>query len=1266
MIQESLTLAALVDGIVLVIMLAALVRMRFPRGGMRRTTVRYGPAVVAAGLMLVGLMLVGDLVALRGVSSTETYRAFRLTYGWAGVLAGIGAVTAGFIITTRELRSAPDEKEKEVFDVMRGRAGEQGQPSPPDPASLMEQAHRMARIGAWEWLVKEQRAVWSDETYRLLGLEPQSLEPTPEVFLRFVHPDDRAAVRETAARVSAGEKSAALEIRALRADGAVRCFRVEGAEERDAGDRVVRIAGFVQDVTGQKRGPESGREREDLLRLALEGARMGTWDWDLRTGAVTWSDHVEELFGLPPGRFDGSFDMYLSLVHPEDRGKLEEAVEASLAGSSAYYVEHRIFWQDGTVHWLQGKGKVYRDEAGEPVRMAGVVADITEQKHAREALRESEARYRALVEHAPEAIVVLDVETGRFVDCNTNAEMFFGRSRDRLFECGPSELSPEVQPDGRLSTEVAREVLQRAVAGEEVTLEWTHTDVSGAEIPCEVRLVRLPARGRILVRGSIMDISDRKKARERLILTQFSLDHAADAVFWVDAEGHFFYVNEEACRLLAHEREELLGMTLPDIDEIITHAYWPSLWTLAKNAGTFKWESRLWRRDGGWVPVEWHLNHQDFEGRSFICAFVRDMSDRRVVEEALRASEERYRAFVANSSEGIWRCELEAPFPVDLSEEEQIERIIRTGFLAECNVAYARDHGYESLEDILGMSMSDLFGEESPFRTLILPEFVRSGYRLVDVETKEHDREGRVRYFLTSLVGVVTDGLFYRAWGTHREITDRKMAEEALRESEARLARAQRIGRMGSWMWDLGTGRQQWSDETFRIFGYEPGEVEESREFFLARVHPEDVEHVRSVVAEMLERREPFSLEYRIRWPDGSVRTIQAESVIRVDDEHGALRLEGMVMDVTERKEAEAALQRTQQALDAAADAVFWIAKDGRLLYVNVAACQSLGYTEEELRQRSVYDFTPGDVEYDWSIVWDAVRIAGNYTFEARHRRKDGSIFPVEISAKFMVFAERPFICAFARDITERVQAQRERERLIADLETKNAELEQFTYTVSHDLKSPLVTIKGFLGLLREDLRAGDQVRVEQDMLRIEKAANKMQRLLEELLQLSRIGRLVNPPEKASLEPLIREAVEQVSGRIEEGGVEVTVATEMPPVWGDRVRLLEVFQNLIDNAVKFMGDQPRPQVEIGARRQGRGEVLCWVRDNGMGIDKRYHEKVFGLFERLDNRVEGTGIGLALVKRIVEVHGGRIWVESGDAAPGSVFWFTLPGVDDPAA
>ena len=226
------------------------------------------------------------------------------------------------------------------------------------------------------------------------------------------------------------------------------------------------------------------------------------------------------------------------------------------------------------------------------------------------------------------------------------------------------------------------------------------------------------------------------------------------------------------------------------------------------------------------------------------------------------------------------------------------------------------------------------------------------------------------------------------------------------------------------------------------------------------------------------------------------------------------------------------------------------------------------------------------------------------------------------------------------------------------ELEARNAELERFTYTVSHDLKSPVVTIKGFLGLLEKDVAAGRTERMAQDFSRIRAAADKMGRLLEELLEMSRVGRVMNPPEAVDLSQLAADAAGLVAGAIEQEGVAVEIAPDMPAVHGDRVRLLEVFQNLIDNAVKFTRGRAAPRVEIGARRQD-GEVLCSVRDNGIGIDPAYHERVFGLFDQLQPDGEGTGVGLALVKRIVEVHGGRIWVESEGNGEGSTFLFTLP-------
>lgn len=229
-------------------------------------------------------------------------------------------------------------------------------------------------------------------------------------------------------------------------------------------------------------------------------------------------------------------------------------------------------------------------------------------------------------------------------------------------------------------------------------------------------------------------------------------------------------------------------------------------------------------------------------------------------------------------------------------------------------------------------------------------------------------------------------------------------------------------------------------------------------------------------------------------------------------------------------------------------------------------------------------------------------------------------------------------------------------EGLVTELENKNAELERFTYTVSHDLKSPLITIRGFLGYLEQDARAGNIERLTNDIERISKAAEKMYLLLDELLELSRIGRLMNEPEEVPFETIVREALSLAAGRLQNGKIKAKIGSNLPQVYGDRVRLVEVVQNLVDNAAKFTKNQPKPKIEIGVHVRD-GKPIFYVKDNGIGIDPKYHEKIFGLFDKLDSSSEGTGVGLALVKRIVEVHGGKIWVES-EAGKGATFCFTL--------
>jgi PAS domain S-box-containing protein len=244
-----------------------------------------------------------------------------------------------------------------------------------------------------------------------------------------------------------------------------------------------------------------------------------------------------------------------------------------------------------------------------------------------------------------------------------------------------------------------------------------------------------------------------------------------------------------------------------------------------------------------------------------------------------------------------------------------------------------------------------------------------------------------------------------------------------------------------------------------------------------------------------------------------------------------------------------------------------------------------------------------------------------------------------------------------AREITERKKAELERETLIAELEAKNAELERYTYTVSHDLKSPLVTIRGFLGYLEKDALAGDTQKVKEDVKRIESATQKMHALLNDLLELSRIGRLTNQSTDVLFTDIVKDAIDLVHGQIETRNVLIKIHDTPAIVHGDRTRLTEVIQNLVDNAVKFMGNQPAPQITVGATENEQNQTVFFVRDNGIGIDSQYHERIFTLFNKLSAGAEGTGIGLTLVRRIIEVHKGRIWLES-EPGKGTTFYFTL--------
>jgi PAS domain S-box-containing protein len=395
---------------------------------------------------------------------------------------------------------------------------------------------------------------------------------------------------------------------------------------------------------------------------------------------------------------------------------------------------------------------------------------------------------------------------------------------------------------------------------------------------------------------------------------------------------------------------------------------------------------------------------------------------------------------------------------------------------------------------------------------------------------------------------------------------------------------------------------------------------------------------------------------------DGKTVYFLNNAVGLIKDEY-LIGLWGSQLDITTLKKTEDALRRsearTRALLDAVPDMIFEFNSDGIILqFISSANNQPL-LPPEQFLGRTITEVIPEAVADQTMFGIERVLQSGQvHAFEYQLLQNDeNKTFEARLSP-----LGSDTVLAIVRDVTLQKWILNEREKLISELEFKNAELERFTYTASHDLKSPLITIKGFLGFLREDTQSGNIKRLETDIQRIGDAADKMQRLLNDLLEFSRVGRLAHQSQSVDLNEMISEVLELLHGRIHGNNVSVSVEADLPQVYGDRARLFEVWQNLIDNAAKFMGDQPNPHIEIGQEGDAEdGAPILFVRDNGIGIDPKFKDRIFGLFDKLDPRTDGTGIGLALVKRILEVQGGRIWVES-ELGKGSTFYFTIPEVD----
>ena len=425
------------------------------------------------------------------------------------------------------------------------------------------------------------------------------------------------------------------------------------------------------------------------------------------------------------------------------------------------------------------------------------------------------------------------------------------------------------------------------------------------------------------------------------------------------------------------------------------------------------------------------------------------------------------------------------------------------------------------------------------------------------------------------------------------------------------------------------------NDEAVTLFGYDNrDELQEVRIPDLYEDPEERKKHIKLIEQQGFTKDYPVNLRKR----DGSIINVLITSSARKDENGTVIGYQGTIRDISERTRAE---EVYHHLVENSADGIVVTGRDGIVRFANPMAENIFGCTVAELK---------GEL-FGFPIV------VGESTEIELIRRDGGEKYTGEMHVtKTDWEGERAYLLSI-RDITDRKRMENEREHILQELEIKHAELEQFVYTISHELKTPLVTLQGYSDLLLRDMAENRREEMETDLKFIKSAVTTMALHLKETLELSRIGRVVNPAEDVPFGDIVEEALERSAEYIAVSAVEIVGVREYPLVHVDRVKIREALMNLIENSIQFMGDQPEPKIEIGYRLESK-ETVFFVKDNGMGLAKSQHEKVFGLFYRADTRSEGSGVGLTIVKRIIEVHGGRIWIES-EKGKGCAVCFTLP-------
>lgn len=1062
----------------------------------------------------------------------------------------------------------------------------------------------------------------------------------------------------------------------------------------------------IQDYSGSD--AEALLRTRERLKLVQTAAGAGIWDVNLVTGENDWSEELYNLLGLNPADTPANFDVWKSVIHPDDRVAAWEQLKQSVREKTALDMEYRINLPTGEMRWLRAIGNTVSDDQGKPIRMLGICLNITSQKKKEE----------EITELATQRKIALDAARLGWWQYNpvTGISMWDDGYR-KIF--GVDDYSRPNQ-----------EILERIIHPEDLPALWREVENSldptnPKPYSTEYRIIRpdgelrwIEAHGTASFEGegterhavnfvgTVQDITERKnseKEKQRLAATveterdRFAalVNSITDEIWFADKDRKVTLVNpavrKEFGNVIGDQQdiakiaENLAiyrndGTTRPPAEAPLLRAFYGETITNEEEILRLPSTGELRHRQVNGAPV------YDRDGSIIGSVIVvRDITRRKLNQKLIEYNEQRNRVLLEIASELLISQDIQKAI-------DNICRIVmkflNCQFFFNFNVEQERLH----LNACHGISRKEAKRIEwLDFGVAVCGTVARDGKRIVaeNIQNRKDELTKLIKSFgiraycchpLTSgpnVIGTLSFGTMERDKWTEQEVSmmetisglmsvaiQRKRLEAELIQSRENFERAQMIGSIGSWRLNLLKNELVWSDEVYRIFEVEKGEAH-TYESFLSVVHPEDREYVDSKWNEAL-RGGDYDIEHRVL-VNGKIKWVREKAFLEFDENGKLLAGFGITQDISKRKNAESDLERALMRLDVA------------LQNANIGLWEyNLNTGEVNLDERSerMFGLKPGSFEGTFSdfekIVpeddLEQIRKAINNTllnnqpYEAIFRIRLSNGNYRYISARGMLTRDEKGdvlnLSGVNFDITELKEGTENLvSRLNLDLLRSNSDLQQFAYVASHDLQEPLRMVSSFVQLLQ--MRYADKL--DQDANEyINFAVNgskRMYELINGLLAYSRVQTRAERLTSLNMESVLTKVKENLKLLINDTKARIT-SDRLPVITADENQMIQVLQNLIENGIKF--SRGIPEIHISSKHK-KGIHVVSVRDNGIGIEKQYYEKIFRIFQKLHSNQEfkGTGIGLAICKKIVERHGGEIWVDS-VPGKGAEFFFTIPG------